>query len=79
MSKQVRLDEDVYAKIADEKREDETFSDAIDRLTSEWSLAEWAQTYDSDADEIERRLERLDQTEQRETEELLERLGIETG
>ncbi len=41
-TKQVRLDDDVYAKLADEKRVDESFSDVIDRLTSDWSLAEWS-------------------------------------
>jgi predicted CopG family antitoxin len=40
-TKQVRLDEDVYAKIADEKRPDETFSEVIDRLIDEWSLSEF--------------------------------------
>lgn len=40
-TKQVRLDEDVYARLANEKRDDESFSDVIDRLTSNWSLAEW--------------------------------------
>lgn len=76
MSKQVRLEQDVYARIADEKRDDETFSEAIDRLTSDWSLAQWGQKYDSDAQELEDRLDRLDEIEQRETDQLLDRLGI---
>ncbi|WP_436902613.1 antitoxin VapB family protein [Halovenus halobia] len=40
-TKQVRLDEDVYAKIADEKRPNETFSEAIERLITDWSLTEF--------------------------------------
>jgi len=36
-TRQVPLSEDVYAKIEDKKRPDESFSDAIDRLTSDWS------------------------------------------
>jgi predicted CopG family antitoxin len=40
-TKQVRLDEDVYAKIAEKKRSDETFSDAIDRMVDDWSLVEF--------------------------------------
>ena len=40
-TKQVRIEENVYARIADKKREDETFSEAIDRLISDWSLADW--------------------------------------
>jgi predicted CopG family antitoxin len=40
-TKHIRLDEDVYAKIKDKKREDETFSEAVDRLTDDWRLSEW--------------------------------------
>ena len=41
-TKQVRLDEDVYAKIEDKKRADETFSEAIDRMIDDWSLTEFS-------------------------------------
>ncbi|RJX51482.1 DUF7557 family protein [Halonotius pteroides] len=37
-TKSVRLDEEVYKRIAAHKRDDETFSEAIDRLTSDYSL-----------------------------------------
>jgi len=37
-TKSVRLDEDVYERIRSEKRSDETFSEAIDRLTGGASL-----------------------------------------
>jgi len=37
-TKSVRLDEDVYERIKSEKRPDETFSEAIDRLTGGASL-----------------------------------------
>lgn len=40
-TKQVRLDEDVYARIADEKRPNETFSETVERLITDWSLAEF--------------------------------------
>lgn len=60
-TKQVRLSEAVYAKIKDKKRPDETFSEAIDRLTTDWSLAEFGTgmtdeeraTYRTALDEIE--------------------------
>jgi predicted CopG family antitoxin len=42
MSHQVRLDDDVYERIKHQKRSDETFSEAIDRLTSEWTLLDFA-------------------------------------
>jgi len=75
-TKQVRLDEDVYARIQDEKREDETFSDAVDRLTSDWSLAQWAQTYETDAGSSHRELlEELDEIDKQEAEEIVDRVG----
>ena len=40
-TKQVRRPEDVDAKVEDEKRPDGSFSDAINRLIPDWSLAEW--------------------------------------
>lgn len=48
MATHVRLDEDVYAKIKARKRGDETFSDAIDRLTSNWSLGQWGEQHEMD-------------------------------
>lgn len=36
----IRLDEDVYARLKAEKREDETFSEAVDRLLEDVSLLE---------------------------------------
>jgi predicted CopG family antitoxin len=43
VSHQVRLDDDVYERIKSQKRDDETFSEAIDRLTSEWTLLDFAE------------------------------------
>jgi predicted CopG family antitoxin len=40
--KNVRLDEDVYERIKSQKHEDETFSEAIDRLTSDYTLLDFA-------------------------------------
>ena len=40
-TKQVRRPEDAYAKVEDEKRPDGSSSDAINRLISDRSLAEW--------------------------------------
>ena len=40
--KSVRLDEEVYERIAAHKRDDETFSEAISRLTSDYSLLAFA-------------------------------------
>lgn len=78
-TKQVRLDEDVYAKIEDKKRTDESFSDAIDRLTSDWSLAEWGGWMDSnEAAEHRAMLDELAEADRKETDALLSDLGIDT-
>lgn len=78
-TKQVRLDEDVYAKLEDEKRPDESFSDVVDRLTSDWSLVTWSGWLDETAAEEHREmLDELDTVDTKETEELLTRMGVET-
>jgi len=41
-TKSVRLDEDVYERIAARKRDGETFSEAIERLTGEYTLVDYA-------------------------------------
>lgn len=77
-TKQVRLSEDVYAKIQDEKRDGESFSDAIDRLTTDWSLAEWAGwTSDEAADRHRERLAELEAADRRETQALVDDLDVD--
>ncbi len=41
-TKSVRLDEDVYERVKDKKRDDETFSEAIDRLIGDYTLVDFA-------------------------------------
>ncbi|MEF8908280.1 MAG: hypothetical protein V5A13_10495 [Haloarculaceae archaeon] len=61
MSKHVRPDEDVCARIEARKRDDETFSEAVDRLTSDWSLAGWGRRWsDHDAAGHRALLEKLE-------------------
>lgn len=77
-AKRIRLSEDVYAKIEARKRPDESFSQAIDRLTSDWSLSEWAGwTSDEEAARHRDRLDELSAADRRETEELVEQLDID--
>lgn len=76
-AKHVRLDEDVYARIQDEKREDETFSDAVDRLTSDWSLAQWAEKYETDSEKSashREMLDELDEIDKQEAKTVVERI-----
>jgi predicted CopG family antitoxin len=41
-TKTVRLDEDVYERVKDQKQDGETFSEAIDRLLSDYTLMDFA-------------------------------------
>jgi predicted CopG family antitoxin len=78
-TKSVRLDEEVYERIKAHKRDDETFSEVIDRLTSEYSLLEFAGGY-SEA-EAERHRALLEEAETAGTtarDERLARLDIDT-
>jgi len=59
----VRLDDDVYQKIEVLKREDETFSEAIDRLTSDWSLAEWGERHAATRAEVADHVDALEALE----------------
>jgi len=71
-TKSIRLDEDVYERIKAHKREEETFSEAIDRLTSDYSLLDFAGGYSQE--DAERHRELLDESEAQTIAERRERL-----
>lgn len=71
-TKSIRLDEDVYERIKAHKREDETFSEAIDRLTSDYSLLDFAGGYSEE--DAARHRELLDESEAQAIAERRERL-----
>jgi len=73
-TKPVRLDEDVYERIRSKKRADETFSEAIDRLTSDYSLLDFAGGMsEEEADEVRTR---IDEVNEEYAEELAERFDV---
>lgn len=77
-TKQIRLDEDVYERIKDKKRPDETFSEAIERMTSDWTLLDLAGTYTDD--EAKRHRELLEESEEAGKEasrEILQQMGVD--
>jgi predicted CopG family antitoxin len=77
-TKTVRLDEATYERIKSEKREDETFSEAIDRLIGEWTLLDLVGTLSEEEAAAHRRaIERADAVQQEDARELLERQGID--
>jgi predicted CopG family antitoxin len=57
-TKTVRLEEDVYERVRSQKRDDETFSEAIDRLTGGASLLDLEGTLDDkEAEEVREAIE----------------------
>ncbi|WP_331234987.1 antitoxin VapB family protein [Natronorarus salvus] len=70
-SKTVRLDDDVYERLRAHKRDDETFSEAVDRLLGEHSLLDLVGIYsEEEVEEVESALvekERRDAARRRES------------
>lgn len=57
-TKSVRIDEDLYERIRAHKRDDETFSEAIERLIGGRSLLEFADALaEAEAEAMEDRIE----------------------
>ncbi|PSQ20262.1 hypothetical protein BRD04_08820 [Halobacteriales archaeon QS_9_67_17] len=67
MSKTVRLDDDVHARVRRKKLDDETMSEAIDRLTSGYSLVDFARDDSSDTDRLRDILDEADSVDNRKT------------
>lgn len=77
-TKTVRLEETVYERIKAHKRDDETFSEAIDRLVDDWSLLDFDTARSND--EIGRHrdlLEEAEETSEADTKETLKRMGVD--
>jgi predicted CopG family antitoxin len=75
-TKSVRLDEDIYERIAAHKRDDETFSEAIDRLTSDYSLLAFADgSSATKADRHRDLLAEADETAREDRHERLQRIA----
>lgn len=78
-TKSVRLEESVYERIKAHKQEEESFSEVIDRLTSEYSLLDFAGGYSETA--ADRHRELLEQSEtagETDRQARLEQMGINT-
>lgn len=70
----VRLDEDVYERIRRLKDDDETFSEAIDRLTGTRSLAELGDVVDEErAAEMRAAVDAADEADAAEVDEVVDR------
>jgi predicted CopG family antitoxin len=73
-TKSVRLDDTVYERVKAHKREDETMSEAIDRLIGRPSLHELGGILDGEnVDEMRKTIENADEEDAEEVEEVVER------
>jgi predicted CopG family antitoxin len=73
-NKTIRLDDDVYERLRENKRDDETFSEAVERLMGGRSLAELGDVLD-DEDRVERMeaaIEEANEADAREVDEVLD-------
>jgi predicted CopG family antitoxin len=74
MSHQVRLEDDVYERIKANKRDDESFSDAVERLIGGRSLRDLRGVFDEDqVNEMRDAIEKADQQDRDEVREIAER------
>ena len=74
MSHQVRLDDDVYERIKANKRDDETFSDAVERLIGRRSLRDLRGIFDEEqVNEMRETIEAADRKDSDEVNEVAER------
>jgi predicted CopG family antitoxin len=74
MSHQIRLEDDVYERIKTNKREGESFSDAVERLIGGRSLRDLRDVFDEDqVSEMRDAIETADQEDRSEVREVAER------
>lgn len=74
MSHQIRLEDDVYERIKANKRDDESFSDAVDRLIGGRSLRDLRDVFDDgQVSEMRDAIEAADQADRDEVREVAER------
>ncbi len=74
MSQQIRLDEDVYERIKANKRDDESFSDAVERLIGGRSLRDLRGLFDSEqVDEMRAAIDAAERGDREEVRDLADR------
>ncbi|MCX2818680.1 hypothetical protein EGH25_04860 [Haladaptatus sp. F3-133] len=76
MSKTIRLDEDVYEGLTERKRDNETYSEAVERLIGGRSVLGLAGILsDEEAEELEEVLDEVDERDAEDDEALVEEFG----
>lgn len=74
MSKQIRLEDDIYERIRDEKEPDESFSDAVERLIGGRSFRDLRDVFDDEAaEELRAAIDAADRTDRSEARQVSDR------
>lgn len=74
MSHQIRVEDDVYERIKADKRDDESFSDAVERLIGGRSLRDLRDVFDEDqVTEMRDAIDQADQQDRDEVRDIAER------
>jgi predicted CopG family antitoxin len=74
MSHQIRLEDDVYERIKANKRDDESFSDAVERLIGGRSLSDLRGVFDEEqVDEMREAIDQADQQDRNEVRDVADR------
>ena len=74
MSKQIRLDDSVYERIKSVKRDDESFSNAVERLLSDRSFSDLRDVFDEEqVSEMRASIEAADEQDRQAVTETAER------
>lgn len=77
-TKTIRLDDEAYERLADRKREDESFSDTVKRIAGERSLLELAGILsDEDAEVMCETVDARRERSRERSEEIATRLGVD--
>jgi predicted CopG family antitoxin len=73
-TKTIRLDDDVYERLRENKRDDETFSEAVERLMGGRSLSELGDVLDNEdrVERMEAAIEEANEADAREIDEVLD-------
>ena len=79
-TKTIRLDEDVYERLRAVKREDETFSEAVDRLLGGGYLLDLIGLWDgTDTGDVRDVLDAVDSDGREDVDAVVERVGSDSG
>ncbi|RNJ25682.1 DUF7557 family protein [Halosegnis longus] len=75
MSKQIRLDDDVYERLRENKRDDETYSEAVERALGGRTFGDLEAVFDDEqVSDMRNAIDEADRRDRQEADEVADRL-----